>query len=139
MRLPGTRESTPALVSELVQTVRPRARHQFQRDGVGGRTGIEQHRAVFRHELQGGPRNRCLALGVLGFALRERRLHHAATGGAAVHHVEVALVSEQLQIAPDGLMRDAECLGQLAHADRSDRAQAAHDLVMAANGERTRH
>ena len=84
-------------------------------------------------------RDRGLAFGVLAAALRDRGLHHAAARRAAMHDVEMALVGEQLQVAPDGLVRHAEHVRELADADRAGGAQALHDLVMTAYGERSDH
>src|SRR5205085_7571379 len=84
-------------------------------------------------------RDRELAGGVLLAALLDRRLHHAAARSAPVDDVEVAVVGQQLQVTPDGLVRDAENVCELADADRPCRAQALHDLVMATDGERTSH
>ena len=40
-----------------------------------------------------------------------------------MHDVEMALIGQQLQVAPDGLMGDAEGLGQLTDTHRAGRAQ----------------
>ena len=103
------------------------------------RAGIDQHRARVRHHARGGAGDQRLAFGILPAALRDRGLHHAAARRAAMHDVEVALIGEQLQVAPDGLVRDAEDVGELADADRAGRAQALHDLIMTAYGERSDH
>ena len=87
----------------------------------------------------GGAGDRGLALGVLAFALRDRGLHHAAPRRAAMHDVEVPLIGEQLQIAADRLVRHAERVREFADADRPGRAQALHDLIVSADGERSNH
>ena len=84
-------------------------------------------------------RDRRLAVDILLAALLDRGLHHAAPCRAAMHDVEMALVGEQLQVATDGLVRHPEHVGELADAHRTGRAQALHDLIMTAYGERTNH
>ena len=76
------------------------------------------------HRPRRRARDRGFAFGILAAALRDRGLHHAAARGAAVHDVEMALVGEQFQVAPDGLVRARRHVGQLADADRPSGPQA---------------
>ena len=106
--------------------------------GRGG-AGIDQDRGPVLHHARRLARDRGFAFGVLAAALRDRRLHHAASRRAAMHDVEMAVIGEQLQIAADGLVRDAEDIGELADAHRAGSAQALHDLVVSPDSKRPNH
>ena len=101
--------------------------------------GIDEHGGGVRHHPRRVARDRGLAFRVLASALRDRRLHHAASRRAAMHDVEVAVVGKQFQIAADRLVRNAENVGEFADAHRSGSAQALHDLVVSPNGKRPNH
>ena len=127
------------MVERIGEDRQPGPPDEFVRQRRRRGAGIDQHRARVGHHPRGLAGDRSLAVGVLLAALLDRGLHHAAPRRPAVNHVEVAGIGEQLQIAADGLVRNAENRREFADAHGAGGAQALHDLVMAANGERSNH